>query len=89
MFCCCGSWSCGSCGCGDSCGCDCGCGSDNGVTTLPIFPDTPAYTGLSQFPVYVSYPAFYAGETSINGANQAIFTVNGTTAATARRFYRV
>lgn len=83
MFCCCGS--CGSCGCNDSCGC--GCGSDNGVTTLPIFPDTPAFSGLSQFPVYVSYPAFFAGDTAINGANQAIFTVSGTT-STARRSCR-
>lgn len=83
MFCCC----CGSCGCG--CGCGCGCDSDN-VTTLPIFPDTPAYPGpTAQFPVYVSYPAFYAGETAINGANQAIFTVNGTTPVARRAFYRV
>lgn len=82
MFCCC----CGSCGCGDSCGCGCGCGSDNGVTTLPIFPDTPAFPGVTtaQFPVYVSYPAFFAGETAINGANQAIFTVNGTTSIARR-----
>ncbi len=66
MFCCC-------------CGCRCGCDSDNGVTTLPSFPDTPAFPGVTaQFPVYVSYPAFYAGETAINGANQAIFTLNGT-----------
>jgi len=38
---------------------------------------------LSEFPVYVSYPAFFAGETAIDGANQAIFTVNGTTTRSA------
>lgn len=34
---------------------------------------------LSQFPVYVSYPAFFTGESSINGANIALFTRNGST----------
>lgn len=67
----CHSCSCGS-SCGGSCGCSCGCGSDNDndSTTMPT---------LSQFPVYVSYPAFFTGESSINGANIALFTRNGST----------
>lgn len=65
--CCC---HCCCCGCGGSCGCGGGCGCNGGSDTD---------TALSQFPVYVSYPAFFAGDTAIDGANQAIFTVNGTT----------
>ena len=34
---------------------------------------------LTEFPVYVSYPAFFAGDDAIDGANQAIFGLNGTT----------
>lgn len=62
--CCC---CCHSCCCG---GCDC---DDSGVGGV-VQPD------LTQFPVYVSYPAFFAGDSAINGANQAIFGMtNGST----------
>lgn len=64
------SCGCHSCSCGCSCGCGCGSDNDNGGTTWPA---------LSQFPVYVSYPAFFTGESSINGANIALFTRNGAT----------
>lgn len=60
----CGSSCCGSCNCGCDRDCDCGCDSDNGVAT-------------AQFPVYVSYPAFFAGDSAINDANIALFTANG------------
>ena len=65
------------------CCCCCGCngngngvgGVDSGITPLPSFPDTPAFPGCSlRFPVYVSYPAFYAGDSAINNANIALFT---------------
>ena len=64
---------CSSCRC---CCCCCHCNdADNGITTLPSFPDTPAFPGCSlRFPVYVSYPAFYAGDSAINNANIALFT---------------
>ena len=62
------SWSCG-------CGCN---GSSNGATTLPSFPTTPVYPGYYpsstyDFPVYVSYPSFYAGDAAISSANSALF----------------
>ncbi|MCI8473886.1 MAG: hypothetical protein HFF07_00955 [Oscillospiraceae bacterium] len=69
------SFGCGSCRC-CCCSCGCGGGSDNGVTTLPSFPDTPVFSA-SQFPVYVSYPAFFTGDSAINGANIALFTSGG------------
>ena len=53
--------SCGSsCGCNCGCRCNCGCGcGDNGITTLPAFPDTPAFAGATAGgPVYVSVPSF-------------------------------
>lgn len=53
--------SCGSsCGCNCGCRCNCGCGcGDNGITTLPAFPDTPAFSGSTAgWPVYVSVPSF-------------------------------
>lgn len=71
---------CSSCGC-CCCSCNC-CGNGGGVggvedipTILPSFPDTPAYPGYTlRFPVYVSYPAFYASDSAINNANIALFT---------------
>lgn len=49
-------------------------GVDSGITTLPSFPDTPAYPGWTmRFPVYVSYPAFFASDSAINNANIALF----------------
>lgn len=51
------------CGCGGSCGSGCGCGDQDDAV-------------LSAFPVYVSYPAFFAGDTAIDGANQSIFTIS-------------
>lgn len=68
MFCCCGS-GCRCCHRHCCCCCDCDCGGSgggNGGGTSPVVP-------LSQFPVYVSYPAFFTGENAINGANQSIF----------------
>ncbi len=69
MFCCCGS-GCRCCHhhcCCCDCDCDCGgSGGGNGGGTSPV-------VSLSQFPVYVSYPAFFTGESAINGANQSIF----------------
>ncbi len=53
-----------------SCDCDCGCGGTGGGTTTP---ETPVVPALSQFPVYVSYPAFFTGDSAITGANQSIF----------------
>lgn len=66
------SSGCGSCS-RRCCCCCCGGGSDNGVTTLPSFPDTPVFSA-AQFPVYVSYPAFFVGDNAINGANIALFS---------------
>lgn len=66
------SSGCGSCSHRCCCCCCCG-GSDNGITTLPSFPDTPVFSE-AQFPVYVSYPAFFAGDSAIDGANIALFT---------------
>ncbi len=63
------------------CCCSCGCngngsgvgGVDTGITTLPS--DTLVPSGCSlRFPVYVSYPAFFAGDSAINNANIALFT---------------
>lgn len=62
------------------CSCNC-CGNGGGVggvedtpTILPSFPDTPAFPGCSlRFPVYVSYPAFFASDSAINNANIALF----------------
>lgn len=82
LMCCYRSSSCGcGCGCGGSsggCGCGCGCGGssggNNGVTTLPSFPDwgidpdfsvTPDSGALSRFPVYVSIPAFARGSANL------------------------
>lgn len=69
---------CGSCGssCGSTCGCSCGCSCSGsgvgGVTTLPS--DTPVSSGCAlRFPVYVSYPAFFASDSAINNANIALF----------------
>lgn len=70
--------------CCGSCSCGCGSGSTDDAVTLPSFPDTPVFSGLTQFPVYVSYPAFYAGDTALSNANQAIFLNNGTTTARTR-----
>ena len=72
---------CSSRGCCCCCSCNC-CGNGGGVggvedipTVLPSFPDTPAYPGCAlRFPVYVSYPAFYASDSAINNANIALFT---------------
>ncbi len=62
--CCCHCCCCG--GCGGSCGSGsgCGCGGDQDAAVM------------SQFPVYVSYPAFFAGDSAIDGANQSIFTIS-------------
>lgn len=70
--------SCCGCGCGSSwnSGCGCGCDWDSGITTLPSFPDT-AVSPSYRFPVYVSYPSFYAGAADIAAANDALFTVSG------------
>lgn len=66
-----------ACGCCHSCcGCGCGCDWDSGITTLPSFPDT-AVSPSYRFPVYVSYPSFYAGAADIAAANDALFTVSG------------
>ena len=70
---------CSSCRCCCCCGCNGNAngvgGVDSGITTLPSFPDTPAFPGCSlRFPVYVSYPAFYAGDSAINNAHIALFT---------------
>lgn len=69
--------SCGSCRC---CCCGCSCngsgvgGVEDEITTLPSFPDTPAFPGCTlRFPVYVSYPAFFASNSAINNANIALF----------------
>lgn len=66
MYYCCGCCHpcCYPCDCDHDCGCEGG-GSGGGTTT-PVVP-------LSQYPVYVSYPAFYTGEGAITGANQSIF----------------
>ena len=54
-----------------SCCCRCNCGCDSGITTLPSFPDQPAWSGdLSGYPVYVSVPTFLwngAGDSSNGG----------------------
>ena len=67
---------CSSCGCGCCCCCCNGGGVggvDDGITTLPSdTPITPSYT--LRFPVYVSYPAFFASDSAINNANIALFT---------------
>lgn len=56
-----------SCGCCCCCSCPCcGGGNNSGVGGVT----TPS---LTQFPVYVAYPAFFAGETAINGANMSLF----------------
>lgn len=70
--CCCHCCCCGcGCGCGNSCGCQ---GSDQEL----------GGASLTEFPVYVSYPAFFAGDDAIDGANQAIFALGDTTAITGR-----
>ena len=43
---------------------------DDEITPFPEFP-------ITRFPVYVSYPSFYAGETALTGANEALFASNG------------
>ena len=59
--------SCCGCGCGSSWNSGCGCDWDSGITTLPSFPDT-AVSPSYRFPVYVSYPSFYAGAADIAAA---------------------
>ncbi len=62
---------CSSCRC---CCCCCHCNdADNGITTLPS--DTPISPSWNpRFPVYVSYPAFFASDSALNNANIALFT---------------
>lgn len=59
--------SCGCCCCCSCPCCGCGGGNNNGVGGVT----TPS---LTQFPVYVAYPAFFAGDSAIEGANFALFT---------------
>lgn len=60
---CCCCHCCHCCGC---CGCGCGCGSS--------CPDQDVGgVSLTEFPVYVSYPAFFPAAGAVEGANQAIF----------------
>jgi len=54
------------------CTCPCSCSSCD-VEEDTSTPETPTVPTLAQFPVYVSYPAFFAGDGRIAGANQAIF----------------
>lgn len=58
------SCCCHCCHCCGCCGCSCGCQDQDqdlgGVT-------------LTEFPVYVSYPAFFPAEGAVDGANAAIF----------------
>ena len=63
MSCCCHRHCCCSC-------CSCGCSDED---------QDLGGVSLTEFPVYVSYPAFFAGDDAIDGANQAIFGLNGTT----------
>ena len=56
--------------------CSCGCSDED---------QDLGGVSLTEFPVYVSYPAFFAGDDAINGANQSIFGLNGTTTSVLTR----
>ncbi len=59
--CCCCHCCCCGCGCCNSCGCQ--------------NPDQEiGGAALTEFPVYVSYPAFFPADDAIDGANEAIFS---------------